>query len=132
MDATRVALVATLAFAGMADAAEQTRCGWFSNATPAEQWLWDADSLWYLSTQSGWIVPGFAELPERSQEFGEDWVSVDGNAHYGRYGHGCACVTGDFDVDAGTVSRVDAMEPLSLRQCRADPALPREPMGPKG
>jgi len=31
----------------------ETRCGWFSNPTPANAWLWDREAEWIIGVQGG-------------------------------------------------------------------------------
>lgn len=100
--------------------AEETRCGWYENPTPANHWLIDADGEWTLSVQGGQNAPGFIDLPAEAFEF-EDWVKTNVN-----YGYGCACITGVFGAaSVGEVLRVTSMEPLTLSKCTSDPALPK-------
>ncbi len=117
----RVALLGLLLAAPAGEASQtETRCGWYHNPTPANHWLDDAHGSWELSVQSRGGAPGFDELPSGSQDFGEDWVEVNGF-----YGFGCACMDGLFgDPARGEVIRIDALRPLPLDRCRADPELP--------
>ena len=93
------------------------RCGWLTNPTPGNWWLFDGHGEWILSTQGGEQVPGFDELPDMSTA---GWVETNGH-----YGYGCACMTISHDPATQRVTRVAAAAPKPLRQCRADLALPR-------
>lgn len=96
-----------------------TRCGWYDNPTPANHWLTDGDGQWILSVQGGQRASGFDDLPAEAFEF-DDWVKTNIN-----YGYGCACIEGLFGSAAsGDVLWVEAMTPLPLEKCSADPALP--------
>src|SRR4030095_381063 len=60
----------------------ETRCGWFSNPTPANASLHDRDAEWIIGVQGGYQADG--DWPE----FGSgQWVKTNGN-----YGYGCACM----------------------------------------
>lgn len=63
-------------------AISETRCGWFSNPTPANASLYDSDAEWIIGVQGGHQADG--DWPE----FGAgQWVKRNGN-----YGYGCACM----------------------------------------
>ncbi|MFQ6553633.1 DUF4087 domain-containing protein [Aestuariibius insulae] len=105
-------------------AGAETRCGWYENPTPANQWLVDRDGMWVLSTQGGLEAPpGFYNLPEAAFAFDLEWVSSNGEPGDGYYGYGCACIEGAFEAP-GTVLRVDSMRPVPLMRCEEDPDLP--------
>src|SRR5215211_2904219 len=60
----------------------ETRCGWFSNPTPANASLYDRDREWIISVQGGYQAEG--DWPD----FGpKQWIET--NVHYG---YGCACL----------------------------------------
>ncbi|QPH54560.1 DUF4087 domain-containing protein [Pontivivens ytuae] len=123
---TTIALILMLA---QLSGAEQF-CGWYVNPTPGNHWLVDADGTWTLSTQGGERVPGFDALPETSFDFAGEWRpsfvelgNGDVVAHPS-YGRGCACIAAARGEIAGTLRRIDTLEPLPLVRCDADPALP--------
>src|SRR5919112_1913201 len=62
----------------------ETRCGWFSNPTPANIWLYDKDGEWTIGVQGGYQVESDWDWPEFKRG---QWVETNGN-----YGHGCACL----------------------------------------
>ncbi|HEX8293525.1 MAG TPA: DUF4087 domain-containing protein, partial [Pyrinomonadaceae bacterium] len=74
-------LLAAVALAGRPGAAgagarAETRCGWFSNPTPANASLHDRDDEWVISVQGGHQAEG--DWPS----FGpKQWVETNG--HYG-------------------------------------------------
>src|SRR5260370_26458049 len=63
----------------------ETRCGWFSNPTPANIWLYDRDGEWTIGVQGGYQVEGDWPWPvfKRGQ-----WVAPNA----GDYGYGCLCI----------------------------------------
>src|SRR4051794_16304033 len=61
----------------------ETRCGWFSNPTPGNAWLKDADGEWVIGVQGGYQAAGDWPDFKTSQ-----WVKTNVN-----YGYGCACMT---------------------------------------
>ena len=98
-------------------AAEQTRCGWYSNPTPGNHWLDDRHGQWIIGTQGGHQAEGDYPPPfKRSQ-----WVRTNGN-----YGYGCACIRGTFDADKKEVKVVTRATARSLAACRRDKTL-KEP-----
>lgn len=126
MRATRHVAAVVAVAALPATAAEQTRCGWLGNPTPANWFLDDADGVWTLSVQGGWVADGFYDLPPGDPALVDEWVSSNGEPGRSSYGYGCACVTGMFDAATGHVLSASAMETLRLSRCRADPNLPAE------
>ena len=120
-------LAAMVCVAWPAGAAEQTRCGWLGNPTPANWWLDDADGSWTISAQGGWHAEGFFDLPMPDPALDDEWVSSNGEPGRSYYGHGCACLVGRFDGSDGRVLSVASMRELPLARCRADAALPPEP-----
>lgn len=98
----------------------ETRCGWFDNPTPANNFLTDADGDWILTMQGGYRVDGYDDLPPASFKFKEQWQTFGAAS----YGYGCACLVGKFDLDTGYMIRVESMRPQPLEQCHMDPDLP--------
>ena len=111
-----IILVAAMMLAGPAAAAER-RCGWLHNPTPANWWLVDRDGEWLIGAQGGYQAPGMDSMPDMTTR---GWVNSNGN-----YGHGCACMNVSVDRASRRVTRIESATPLPLRQCRADPRLPR-------
>ena len=107
--------------------AQETRCGWYHNPTPANYWLEDADGVWILGVQGGFQTEDFPNLHESDHEFGTEWKTFAGEAGPSSYGYGCACITGQFDAQSGEVARLSAFDTQTLAICRADAALPPEP-----
>jgi hypothetical protein len=54
----------------------ETRCGWFSNPTPANASLYDRDDEWIIGVQGGHQADG--DWPQFSAK---QWVET--NVHYG-------------------------------------------------
>jgi uncharacterized protein DUF4087 len=110
-------LLAALLAAAPAAAAPQTRCGWLQNPTPANWWLIDRDGEWLIGAQGGYQAPGMDDMPDMSSG---GWVEVNGH-----HGYGCACLSVTTDTRSRRIARIVSARPLPLRQCRADPRLPR-------
>lgn len=93
--------------------APETRCGWFSNPTPANAWLTDAQGEWIIAIQGGYQAEG--DWPEFKDS---QWVET--NVHYG---YGCACMKVNVNkADEKIVNIISAYaKPLSA--CRKDKAL---------
>lgn len=93
------------------------RCGWLSNPTPGNWWLFDGHGEWILATQGGDRAAGFDDMPDMSTA---GWVETNGH-----YGYGCACMTLTHHPNTLQVARIAAVRPKPLKQCRADRKLPR-------
>ena len=103
------------AVATAAAPAAQTRCGWFSNPTPANAWLHDREAEWTVGVQGGHQAEG--DWPA----FGpKQWVETNGH-----YGHGCACLTVEVDRESGRVLEIKSARARPLSACRRDKALKR-------
>ena len=93
----------------------ETRCGWFSNPTPANASLHDRDDEWIIGVQGGHQAEG--DWPE----FGpKQWVET--NVHYG---YGCACLTVRVDRESHKVLEIISARARPLSACRRDRALKR-------
>lgn len=104
----------------------QRRCGWYTNPTPANYDIQDADGYWILSVQGQGEAPGFydAQLEAGARS---EWVAMSPAG----YGYGCACIDGVF----GAVGTMDVLNVLSLthlplQQCATDPNLPERDLKP--
>ena len=93
------------------------RCGWLHNPTPGNWWLFDGRGEWILGSQGGHQAEGLDDVPDMTR-FG--WVET--NVHYG---YGCACMQVTAVPGKLMVERISDVEPLPLKRCRADKALPR-------
>jgi len=95
--------------------AAETRCGWFSNPTPANASLHDREAEWVVGVQGGHQAEG--DWPS----FGpKQWVET--NVHYG---YGCACMTVEVDRESGKVLKINSARARPLSACRRDKALKR-------
>ena len=93
----------------------ETRCGWFSNPTPANASLYDRDDEWIIGVQGGYQAEG--DWPA----FGpKQWVET--NVHYG---YGCACMSVTIDREKGEVIQIKSAKARPLSACRSDRALKR-------
>lgn len=98
-----------------ADEKFETRCGWFSNPTPANASLYDREGEWIISVQGGYQAEG--DWPD----FGpRQWVET--NVHYG---HGCACLRLRVARETHKVIEIKSARARSLAACRRDRSLKR-------
>lgn len=93
----------------------ETRCGWFSNPTPANASLFDRDGEWIIGLQGGYQAEG--DWPD----FGpKQWVET--NVHYGS---GCACMRLRANRKTHEVIEIESSRARPLAACRRDPSLRR-------
>jgi len=93
----------------------ETRCGWFSNPTPANASLYDREDEWIISVQGGHQADG--DWPE----FGKgQWVETNGH-----HGYGCACMQVNVDRNEHRVIKILSATAKSLATCRRDTSLKR-------
>ena len=92
----------------------ETRCGWFTNPTPANAWLYDRDGEWTIGTQGGRQAEGDWPTFKPKQ-----WVHTNGSS----YGYGCACLQVRVNKQTHEVLEIKSSHARSLAQCRHDPAL---------
>lgn len=106
---------AEVARAEVAPAEFETRCGWFSNPTPANIWFYDRDGEWTIGVQGGYQVEGDWDWPEFKPG---QWVNTNIN-----YGYGCVCM--DVRVNKAThkVVEIKSVRARPLDTCRKDRAL---------
>jgi len=91
----------------------ETRCGWFSNPTPANASLYDSQREWIISVQGGYEAEGdWPDIPPK------EWVET--NVHYG---YGCACMRVTVDRDEGKVIKIVSSTARPLSACRRDRTL---------
>ena len=93
----------------------ETRCGWFSNPTPANISLYDRDGEWIIGTQGGYQVEGDWDWP--SFKDGQ-WVKTNVN-----YGYGCACMQLRVNRRTTEVLEIKSVRARPLAVCRRDPSL---------
>jgi hypothetical protein len=93
----------------------ETRCGWFSNPTPANASLHDREDEWVIGSQGGHQAEG--DWPSFSSK---QWVETNGH-----YGHGCACMSVRVDRETHHVLEIESARARPLSACRRDRALKR-------
>ncbi len=93
----------------------ETRCGWFSNPTPANIWLYDRDGEWTIGVQGGYQVEGDWDWPDFKRG---QWVRTNGN-----YGYGCACLQLRVDKETGRVLEIRSARARPLAACHRDRSL---------
>ena len=91
----------------------EMRCGWFSNPTPANAWLYDREGEWTIGVQGGHQADGDWPNFKPGQ-----WVRTNGN-----YGYGCACMQLRSDKQTRHVLEIKSARARPISQCRRDPAL---------
>ena len=93
----------------------ETRCGWFSNPTPANASLSDRDGEWIIGVQGGYQAQG--DWPA----FGpKQWVETNGH-----YGYGCACLRLRVNRETHEVIEIESSRARPLSVCRRDRKLKR-------
>ena len=91
----------------------ETRCGWFSNPTPGNAWLYDRDAEWTIGVQGGHQAEGDWPNFKSGQ-----WVRTNGS-----YGYGCACLQLSTNKETREVLEIKSARARPLTQCRRDSAL---------
>ncbi len=93
----------------------ETRCGWFSNPTPANASLYDRAGEWIIGVQGGYQAEG--DWPA----FGpRQWVKTNVN-----YGYGCACLRLRVNRETHEVIEIESSRARPLAACRRDRSLRR-------
>src|SRR5829696_10308795 len=100
---------------GAAAPRAETRCGWFSNPTPANASLHDRDDEWIVGVQGGHQAEG--DWPSFAPK---QWVETNGH-----YGHGCACLRVKVERETNHVLVIESARARPLSACRRDRALKR-------
>ena len=91
----------------------ETRCGWFSNPTPANAWLNDSQGEWTISIQGGYQAEGDYPNFKPSQ-----WVETNGP-----HGYGCACMKVTTDKSEMKILKIFSATARPLSACRKDKRL---------
>ena len=96
----------------------ETRCGWFSNPTPANISLYDRDDEWIIGVQGAYQIEEEWDWPtfKRGQ-----WVRTNA----GSYGYGCACLRVRVNRDTQEVLEIKSAQARPLSACRNDRSLKR-------
>jgi hypothetical protein len=100
------------------DAPFETRCGWFSNPTPANVWLYDKDGDWTIGVQGGYQVEDDWDWPKFKPR---QWV----HTNVADYGYGCACFQLQVNSKTREVVKIKSSRALPLATCRNDQGLKR-------
>jgi hypothetical protein len=93
----------------------ETRCGWFSNPTPANIWLFDRDGEWTIGVQGGYQIEGDWDWPDFKRR---QWVRTNVN-----YGYGCACLRLRVNKETRRVLEIKSARARPLSACRQDRSL---------
>jgi len=93
----------------------ETRCGWFSNPTPANMWLYDREGEWTIGAQGGYQVEGDWDWPSFKDR---QWVETNGH-----YGYGCVCMQLRVNRQTKKVLEIKSSRARPLAACRRDPSL---------
>ena len=104
-------------FSALAATAEETRCGWLENPSPANMWLIDRDGSWDISVQgtSNALDDKSMELLYQATASENEFVRTNRN-----YGFSCACLTVDVDEETNSITTIYKSTPLPLKQCLED------------
>ncbi len=93
----------------------ETRCGWLSNPTPANVWLYDGKGEWIIGLQGGYQAKG-----DWGPEFNpRQWVPTN----VGSYGYGCACLRLRVNQATREVLEIKSSWGRPLAVCRRDSSL---------
>ena len=98
-------------------AAEENRCGWFSNPTPGNAWLKDRDGEWTIAIQGNESAEGDWPAFKRGQ-----WVETNGS-----HGYGCACMSVTTDRGEMRILTIKSARALPLATCRGDKRIGKAP-----
>jgi Protein of unknown function (DUF4087) len=93
----------------------ETRCGWFSNPTPANISLYDRYGEWIIGAQGGYQVEGDWDWPEFEDS---QWVKTNVN-----YGYGCVCMRLRVNRRTNEVLEIKSVRARPLAACRRDLSL---------
>lgn len=96
----------------------ETRCGWFSNPTPANISLHDRDAEWTIGVQGGHQVEGDWDWPTFRPG---QWVVTNA----GDRGYGCVCMQVRVNRETHEVLEIKSARARPLATCRRDRALKR-------
>jgi hypothetical protein len=96
----------------------ETRCGWFSNPTPANISLYDRDEEWIIGVQGGYQVEKDWDWPEFKPG---QWIVTNAGDH----GYGCACLQLQVNKESHKVLEIRTARARTLASCRRDPSLKR-------
>lgn len=94
----------------------ETRCGWFSNPTPANIWLYDGAGEWTIGVQGGYQIEGDWDWPDFKPR---QWIVTNA----GERGYGCACLEARVNKETHEVLEIKSARAKPLSACRKDRSL---------
>ena len=104
----------------LSTSAEEVRCGWLDNPTPANVWLVDKEGTWVLSTQG-------VQNPLSDDSIDLIFQAFDNKSEYvrtnGNHGFSCACLTLETDKSDHSVTHVSKSKQLDLKRCLEDTSI---------
>ncbi|ELA9083933.1 DUF4087 domain-containing protein [Vibrio alginolyticus] len=110
-------------FSALAATAEETRCGWLENPSPANMWLIDRDGSWDVSVQgtSNALDDKSMELVYQATANENEFVRTNRN-----YGFSCACLTVDVNEEQNSITKIYKSKQLPLKQCLEDISITKD------
>ncbi|ELH9641377.1 DUF4087 domain-containing protein [Vibrio alginolyticus] len=119
----RLLIVILGMFSTLAATAEETRCGWLENPSPANMWLIDRDGSWDISVQgtSNALDDKSMELLYQATADENEFVRTNRN-----YGFSCACLTVDVDEETNSITTIYKSKQLPLKQCLEDISITKD------
>ncbi|ELB2758652.1 DUF4087 domain-containing protein [Vibrio alginolyticus] len=110
-------------FSALAATAEETRCGWLENPSPANMWLIDRNGSWDISVQgtSNALDDKSMELLYQATANENEFVRTNRN-----YGFSCACLTVDVDEEQNSITTIYKSKQLPLKQCLEDISITKD------
>ncbi|EOX4974560.1 TPA: DUF4087 domain-containing protein [Vibrio alginolyticus] len=110
-------------FSALAATAEETRCGWLENPSPANMWLIDRDGSWDVSVQgtSNALDDKSMELVYQATANENEFVRTNRN-----YGFSCACLTVDVNEEQNSITTIYKSKQLPLKQCLEDISITKD------
>ncbi|END2490665.1 DUF4087 domain-containing protein [Vibrio campbellii] len=119
----RLLIVILGMFSALAATAEETRCGWLENPSPANMWLIDRDGSWDISVQgtSNALDDKSMELLYQATANENEFVRTNRN-----YGFSCACLTVGVDEETNSITTIYKSKQLPLKQCLEDISITKD------
>ncbi|MGI2955957.1 DUF4087 domain-containing protein [Vibrio alginolyticus] len=110
-------------FSALTATAEETRCGWLENPSPANMWLIDRDGSWDISVQgtSNALDDKSMELLYQVTANENEFVRTNRN-----YGFSCACLTVDVDQEKNSITTIYKSKQLPLKKCLEDISITKD------
>ena len=112
---TKYVLAGVVMLFSMVSFAQETRCGWLENPTPANLYLIDRDGVWNISMQGGRAAAGMDNLKAGPAD---QYVAINGG-----YGYSCACLKVSVDKKNRYITKIFSAKNLPLDKCRNDKAI---------